>query len=327
MSHQWTSEEELDLSTQIDRGMNYPAIAEFFRASGAIPEATSKSISLKAQRMGINPGSAGREPREIPVKPGIKGGVRFQTIEVPLRHGDRIIVLSDFQIPYQDERTLAAVDRFMDDFEPSVIILDGDILDFYGLSTFTHNPLHASSVQDEIDIFEGIAGKWSQRYPAAQKLLVLGNHEDRLRKYMWEHPGFSSLRTLNMLDLLSVGGTWRVVDYGSRAKVGDTLIVHGDSVRKKSGQSAWAMYEKLGTSLIMGHTHRAASGSHRNARGQHILIENGCLCRMDPEYGPYPDWTQAFTTGYVNNGSVHWQLHTILEDGFRAEGRFYKRER
>lgn len=335
MAHIWTPEDETALGDLINQGMNYPAIAEWFRANEAIPEATSKAVSLKAQALGINPGARGRDPRPVPVPPeqrgpikaGLTGGVRFSRHEIPVRQGDRIVVLSDMQIPYQDEKTIAAVSRFMDDFEPNVIVADGDILDFYGLSTFTHNPLHASDVQNEIDIYESIFAPWSRRFPTAARVLLCGNHEDRLRKYIWENVGFASLRALDMEMLLSVGGTWKVLDYGSHVKISDTLIVHGDKVRQKAGQSAQATFDSLGMSVIMGHTHRASQASHRNARGQHVMIENGCLCRLDPEYAALPNWTQAFTVGYVNNGSVHWYVIPILEDGFRAEGRFYKRER
>jgi len=97
-------------------------------------------------------------------------------------------------------------------------------------------------------------------------------------------------------------------------------------VRGKAGYSARALYEKRGTSVIMGHTHRLSQASHRNALGQHTMIENGCLCDLSPEYGVEPDWTQGFTYGYVNNGSVHWYAIPILVDGFRADGRFYRRE-
>lgn len=327
MRHDWTPDDEATLKDLLNQGMTYPAVAEWFRTDGSIPEASAKSVSLKAQALGVNPGASGREPRPVAVPPGLAGGARFKRYEVPIRPADRIVVLSDFQIPYHDERTIEAVERFLDDYQPSVIVLNGDILDFYSLSTFTHNPAHPSDVQKELDIAEALFGSWARRFAASQKVWVLGNHEDRLRKYLWEHPGFSSLRSLDMETMLSIGGAWKVLPYGSQAKIGDTLIVHGDKVRQKSGQSAWATFDKLGMSVIMGHTHRASQASHRNARGQHTMIEGGCLCRLDPEYGPFPDWTQAITLGYVNNGSVHWDNIPILDDGFRAEGRFYKRER
>lgn len=324
--HTWTEDEEKSLKDLLAQGMTYPAVAEWFRTDGAIPEASPLSIRSKARGIGVNPAARGRTPEPIAIPRGIAGGTRFKKYEIPVRPGDRIAVLSDFQIPYHDEKTIATVERFLDDYEPNVLVLNGDVLDFYSLSMFTHNPAHPSDVQNELDIAEKLFGTWARRFPG-EKVWVLGNHEDRLRKYLWEHPGFSSLRSLDMETMLSLGGAWKILPYGSQAKIGETLIVHGDAVRRKAGQSAWAMYDKLGTSLIMGHTHRLAQASHRNAHGQHTLIEGGCMCRLDPEYGPFPDWTQGFVVGYVNNGSVHWRTIPILEDGFRAGGRFYRRER
>lgn len=325
--NRWSDEQVATLRQALADGMTYGAIAEALRANDERPEATPGNVKEKARSLGINPGKMGRETRPLPTPKGLSGGARFKRYEIPVRPSDRIVVVSDMQIPYQDEKTIAAVDRFMDDYEPNVIVADGDIYDFYGLSQFSHNPSHESDIQNELDIGGALFGRWSKRFPKAEKVLVTGNHEDRLRKYIWDHPGFASLRALSMEALMSVNGTWKVLEYGSQAKIGDTLIVHGDKVRSKAGQSAWATFDSLGMSVIMGHTHRASMASHRNARGQHLMIENGCLCRLDPEYGAFPNWTQAFSYGYVNNGSVHWYLIPILEDGFRAEGRFYRRER
>lgn len=330
MAHEWTEPESQSLRDRLAEGMTYGDVAEWFRENG-VPGMSRDGVRDKARRLRATPTERGRAPRAVAVPrglpPGISGGKRFSRYEIPVRPGDRLVVVSDMQIPYHDEKTIAAVSRFMDDYDPNVIVADGDILDFYRLSTFTHNPLHPSDVQNEIDIYESIFEPWARRFPRAERVLICGNHEDRLRKYMWENPAFASLRSLELENLLSVGGMWKVLEYGSHVKISDTLIVHGDKVRQKAGQSAQATFDSLGMSVIMGHTHRASSGSHRNARGQHVMIENGCLCRLDPEYAALPNWTQAFTVGYVNNGSVHWYIIPILEDGFRAEGRFYRRER
>lgn len=306
-------------------GNTYESAAEALRSEGIDENATRDSVRGIARRRGLN--ARGREPMPVTIPKGIAGGTRFKRYEVPIRSGDRIAVISDTQIPFHDEKSLAAVERFLDDYQPNALVLNGDILDFYTLSTFTHNPAHASNLQHELDVADEIFGRWARRHERAQKVWVLGNHEDRLRKYMWEHPGFASLRMLDFDTLLSQNGAWTILPYGSQAKIGDTLIVHGDKVRSQSGASARAQYASLGMSVIMGHTHRLSQASDRNARGQHTMIEGGCLCRLDPEYGPFPNWTQGITLGFVNNGVVHWQTVPILEDGFRADGRFYKRER
>jgi len=342
MAHKWTSSDEERLRELFGQGLTDEALSERLRDEGVVPTATARSVGQKALSIGLRRVGAPRlEPsvdfeRVLPrsvaeaddrIPAGIKGGERFQRVAVPVKDGDRILVMGDTQFPYQDAKTLTALERFVYDYEPHVIIWDGDMYDFYPLSKYDQSPGRASNLQHELDIGQKIQERWANRFPNSERILIEGNHEDRLRKYVWEHSGIASLRGLDPTSLLSAGGSWRVLPYGSQVRINDLIIEHGEAVRSKSAMTAWAMYTKRGMSGICGHTHRFGVISNRTARGQHIYIENGCLCRLDPEYGAFPDWTQGFTYGYINNGSIHLSPTRILDDGFRAEGRFYRRER
>ena len=47
-----------------------------------------------------------------------------------------IIQLDDIHIPFQDKLTLNVLYKFLADFKPSQIVIAGDMLDFYELSSF-----------------------------------------------------------------------------------------------------------------------------------------------------------------------------------------------
>jgi len=330
MPHNWTDSEDAALRSALGQGLTYDAAADALAAEGM--SVTANAIRKRAKRIDANPGSpSAREPRQDPIPPGIRGGARFQRLAVPVKQGDRLVVMNDTQFPYHDSRTLVTLERFVFDFEPHILVWNGDMYDFYDLSDFDKSSGRASNLQHELDIGQRIQERWANHLPAAQRILIEGNHEDRLRRFIWQHPGIGSLRSLDASVLLSADGAWRVLPYGSQVRIpggngNDVIIEHGSFVRQKSGHSAWAQFLSRGTSGIMGHVHRFAVIAHRNVRGQHVYIENGCLCRLDPEYGPFPDWQQAFTYGFINNGSIHLYPTRILEDGFRAEGRWYRRD-
>ena len=48
----------------------------------------------------------------------------------------KIIVVNDTQIPFQDPKTLRAVHKFWDDFQPNLEVYNGDIIDLYSISSF-----------------------------------------------------------------------------------------------------------------------------------------------------------------------------------------------
>ena len=84
------------------------------------------------------------------------------------------------------------------------------------------------------------------------------------------------------------------------------MVTHGDLVLKHSGQSAKAHFEKYGTSILHGHTHRLGIYYKRDVRGIHAAYENGCLCRLDPEYAIHPNWHHGFSMVQVEEGGFFY---------------------
>ena len=253
---------------------------------------------------------------------------RFQRMKVSVKAGDRLVVFNDCQVPYHDYKTLKAIEQFMIDFEPTAIINAGDFLDFYQLSDFDKNPNRVKGVglQDELDIGRVLLTRWGSQNPKARKILIQGNHEDRLRRFIWRHPGVAGLRDLDLARLMRVEDEWEVLPYKSLVEYGSLLIEHGDLVRQHSAYTAKAMFEKRGSSGIVGHTHRFGVYSRTDATNDFIYVENGCTCRLDPEYAPFPNWQQSFTYAIAHGPkSLAVVPVPITKKGFRAEGRWYGR--
>jgi hypothetical protein len=123
------------------------------------------------------------------------------------------------------------------------------------------------------------------------------------------------------MDLEEIG--WEFVPYvgqGTRMKknspVPPVLTKHGNVIRKWSGYSARGEYEKHGTSGISGHVHRMGLFYHRDDRGPHVWIENGCLCKIDPEYAEHPDWQQGFSViTYTEDGEYFGVEPVAIHEG------------
>lgn len=328
----WTPDADARLTHWQSQGCSYREISERLTDEGI--DATPYAVRGRLRRLGIGNAPSTRALTVVTkdgdagadFPPGIPAS-RFERLKVPTRSGERWIVLNDTQFPFHDVPTLTAVTRFMDDFEPHIIVLNGDIFDFYEMSTFDQNPERKFRLQDEIDIGRKVIDRWADRHNRAKRILICGNHEDRIRRQIWKNPRFAGIRGLELQELLSPDKAWDVLPYGSQVQIAHMLIEHGDKATAKAGYSAWGMFMKRGMSGIMGHTHRAAKIERRDERAEHRLfyIENGCLCSLKPEYGPLPDWQHAFSYGFINNGSVHANLVDVLEDGFREEGRWYRK--
>jgi hypothetical protein len=146
-----------------------------------------------------------------------------------------------------------------------------------------------------------------------------GNHEDRLRRAIWRNPEFAGIKALEFPELFKLADYgFEHRKYGDLYRIGKLSVTHGEIVRKHSGASAKAHYEKVGGSVLHGHTHRMGSYFRTTAAGAHGAWENGCLCRLDPEYVKRPDWQQGFSVIHVDpkTGTFNVQQVPILARRF-----------
>ncbi|KKK80609.1 hypothetical protein LCGC14_2821780 [marine sediment metagenome] len=245
-------------------------------------------------------------------------------------NGTRIMIVNDLQRPFQDDATLEGVEKFWEDFAPHYEVYAGDVADLYTISTFDKNPSRRFKLFDECKDTKQWLVSHAEANPSAKRIWIDGNHEDRMRRWLWKYgEEMSSLPELDIryqLGITEVGAT-----YLSYMSVFDFLGYRIEHGFKTSASKAYPinvsrfMAIATGSSGLCGHTHHFSNYAWTDSRGSHSYIENGCLCRMDLEFAPFPNWQHAFTYGVVHNNKVHLHGVQIYPDGFRANGEFYPR--
>ena len=249
------------------------------------------------------------------------------------REGTKVVSLSDTQYPFVDEPLVAAVERFMSDWQPDDILYNGDISDMYEISDFDKNPSRQFNLMDELTMTRAFLERHAVICPDAERYFIFGNHEDRLRRYIWKHAGAVAdlVRPLEEALGLDEQGI-KYVTYGKHVEYLGFVFTHGNFVSSGSGMTARKHLAAYGSSGAHGHTHRLGSISKTDMNGRtHTFMEQGCLCRVDLEYNRgVADWQQGFLIGTVHGGALHPQLIHVIEAhgqrGFVADGRYYKVE-
>lgn len=215
---------------------------------------------------------------------------------------NKFIVISDIHYPYHDTKAIKCVLDFIQDKDIDTIILNGDILDFYDVSSFDKDPDRVNSLQKEIDMSTKFFKKLRTIKPDARIVFIKGNHEYRLERYLKKHPELYSLDALklpNLLDLKKYN-----IEYSDKGiKLGNLKIIHGDMVRKFSGYTARGELEKHDSSGISSHTHRGGVYYYRTPERYLAWFESFCLCDLNPEYINEPNWQQGFLYGYIEKDS------------------------
>lgn len=235
------------------------------------------------------------------------------------------LVTNDWQIPFEDEKIVVKLFLpFLAWLQPDGIIINGDFIDNYELSDFSKDPLKHNLFELERVKASSYLRFMREAAPKAKGVWLGGNHEDRTRRYLWKNAremGLDHRRVFTDCFKPSKYG-FIYMPYHSVIRLGKLDVTHGSVVRAHSALSAKAHFEKRGGSVLIGHTHRMGTYYRTNAKGVYAAFENGCLCRMDPEYVQDPDWQQGWSVVHVGKeGYFAVQQIPVIKHSYIIYGR------
>lgn len=312
-------------------GLSWDEVGAEFGISG---ETTRKGLAYHTKVKGPGPGrkmAALDDILEIPVREY----ERFVAPGKPAKM-ETALLYSDTHFPYEDPRALSIVEQIAAELQPDLLAHLGDIMDCYTLSDFDRSPQRKHTLQDEIDMAREHLARMATVCPKSRRILLEGNHEDRLRRTLWRMKGsaesFHSLRIFQemmvwpeLLKLRDIGWEWYGVMEQTKAQFLPKFILkHGTTLSQFSAYTARKEWRKYGKSGASGHTHRIGWYMNRDHNGNHAWIEIGCTCTLEPEWMQDPNWQQGCAvvtfepkTGafgielvYIHNGLAVWRGRT-----------------
>ena len=237
-----------------------------------------------------------------------------------------MVITSDWHIPFHDSDCVAIFLDFLAEYQPDILVLNGNIND---CTSFSSHP----RLRDLANVFRDGKEERERWFSIAElirtvlpnsKIIYVGSqcHEGWINNWVQSSP------ILVEDDNYTIPGWFKLDDFGIDFvdevydPIGDStlLISHGTIARGKSGASAMASLEMEGTSTIVGHTHRLAQVYKTTARSEIVGIEGGCLCQRTPWYHLkgkrlMMDWQQGFVLVNIKDNSFSAQCIPIIRDG------------
>lgn len=248
----------------------------------------------------------------------------------------RVIVIPDVQVPFQDDRSMAAVEKYMADHTWDEYINLGDFMDFNCISSFNKGQLRkieGQTIHDDYEVGNEILDRHQKiirkRNPKAKFTLLEGNHDFRIERYIDENPQTKgSIEVEVGLHLKERGFKYvRCYQKGETYNIGNAYFTHGLYANETHAKKH---VDRFGVNIFYGHTHDVQSsskvimGKDKTIVGQSL----GCLCRYDQSYikGNPTNWQHAFGIFYfMPDGFFTYYVPRIFKHRFISpEGKLYQ---
>jgi metallophosphoesterase superfamily enzyme len=244
---------------------------------------------------------------------------------------EHVIVCNDVHVPFQDVFATAAFSKRIDDAQPQILVLNGDIADLLSMSQHDdgkRKPL----LRDELEPVHDFLSDMRRRMKKRKIHLLEGNHEWRYQRFIAKMaPALEGMETTQSLLRLADFGIG-FTPYAEVWRVGKIGFTHGN--RKISGQGfARAHMRKYGCNLSIGHYHQAQihtepvyGESKWHVRGVFAIP---CLAPVDADYVDGPTgWSQGHgefwverKTGLFTPDVVIYTEQRFWRDGYCYDGR------
>lgn len=241
---------------------------------------------------------------------------------------EKILCIPDSHIPYHDKKAFALMLKAAKGFKPHHVVIMGDFIDCYAVSSHSKHPDRALKLKDEVDATKKALDD-IKALGAKNNVFVAGNHEDRLERYLKDKAPevFDYISIPKVLELKERG--WKYVPYKQAYQLGKLNITHDTGTAGR-----YAHYSALDTyqsNVAIGHCHRLGYTVEGNAKGEkHMAATFGWLGDIDAvdymhRIKVITDWTLGFGYGYLDTKTknVYMVPTPIVDDTVMVEGVLY----
>lgn len=174
------------------------------------------------------------------------------------------LVIPDLHYPYHDPQFINLITKLIEKIKPDGVVQLGDFVDWYQISSYDRDPSRLSDIVEDISLYAAQLDIWEKVLPEGSEWRQLeGNHEDRLRRYVWRkapelHRAIKSIpemlrfaernkRGKSLFRYFGTQGGWKA------CRIGDVALFHGHFFNE---HTASKMVQRYGSKAIQGHTHR-----------------------------------------------------------------------
>ena len=231
-----------------------------------------------------------------------------------------VLVLQDLHVPFHDQAAIeAALNRGLKE-KVDVVLLNGDICDFYDLSMWEKDP-RQRDFKGEIEAQKQMLEEIVRMFAGSRIIFKPGNHEERYERYLsckapelLQLPKFSFASFMEFEDM-----GIELVPERATVKLGKLHVIHGHEYRfaiQNPVSPARGLFLRAKDFATCGHFHQSTQHQGRGISGKVVTcFSSGCLCDLNPRYLPHNEWSHGFQIVRVERGGGFHMSNLRIIDG------------
>jgi hypothetical protein len=226
----------------------------------------------------------------------------------------KVLLVSDVHVPYHDIKAVKCALEYAKKQGVDCVYINGDLLDFHGLSFHEKDRRKRPSIADELkmgrDFLKGL-----REYMGCAVYYKPANHEHRLERYLVvKAPELLDCEEFRLDVLLRLGELKiNYINRRDKCYFGHLLVEHGDRIKGTGGVNpAQTLYRRYKRHAICGHFHKKTEFSAKVYDGNSIVTYSvGSLCELEPEYFEVNEHVHGFAIVNMDGDEFRVQNFTI----------------
>ena len=212
-------------------------------------------------------------------------------------------------------------------WKPDLVVFIGDFGDMWSVSDHSKDPARKLLLADEVAAVNNQLDK-VQEIVDGNAVFIEGNHEDRLRRFLWDKaPKLLGTTDISQLYQIRSRG-WKHAAYRDFHRILNVTYTH--DLGRSGVNSARQSLLDLGGNLVFGHTHRGAVVYQGEVKGSaHFALNVGWLGDVNEiDYmhraRALRDWQHGFGT-VIHDGPkrAFARFHPIVGGKVEVDGIVY----
>ena len=238
-------------------------------------------------------------------------------------YAEKNLIISDTHAPKHNKKMIAAILEYAAEYRPNRIIHLGDVGEYESISHWMENKrleLEGLTIQDDLDAACDLLKEIGSVAPAAEKVVLLGNHDMWVYDYVNAHPELR--KTISVTKAYQAVG-WTVIPWNELYRIGKLYLTHGLYTNK---YHAYSTVHALSSSCLYGHTHDHQVFTESFLDGEKMAMSGGCTCDMNPAYlkNRPKRWVNGFpTVDVIPTGDFFIDFIKTVNGRFSRMGRIY----